>query len=95
MKRKIVIIEDNYYKFFATKQLIESTLKVDVKVEKACNQCDIDNKTQNVGPNSIIDRPKGEVSLLLDALKKRNINRRNSIVLFIIVPSENSIAPAA
>ena len=95
MKRKIVIIQDNYYKFFATKQLIESTLKVDVKVEKACSQYDIYNKTQNVGPNSIIDRPKGEISLLLEVLKKRNINRRNSMVLFIIIPSENTIAPAA
>tara|TARA_B100001094_G_scaffold309116_1_gene342457 strand:+ start:2391 stop:2678 length:288 start_codon:yes stop_codon:yes gene_type:complete len=95
MKRQIVIIEDNYYKFFATKQLLESKLKLEVSIEKRENLNDLRYITKGIGPQSVIDRPKDGVEHILKTLKKRNINRRNCEILFILIPWEYSSTAAA
>ena len=86
MKRKILIIEDNYYKFFTMKQMIESILKLKVNVIGAQDESELKLLSAGVGANDVLVKPEGGVMVLVEQLRRRRFNRRNSEVTFIITP---------
>ena len=83
MKNKILIIEDNYYKYFATKQVLESQLKVGIEVVGATNEDEMNSMINEMMPYLIINRPKGGIADLLTKMKRRKINRRNSEIVHL------------
>lgn len=86
MKNRILIIEDNYYKYFATKQVLESQLRIGIEVLGAKSDEEVEQTIREKMPQSIIATPSGGVADLLALLKKRNVNRRNSEVIMLVTP---------
>ena len=84
MKTKVVIIEDNFCKYFTTKQVLESQLKIEVSVVDVSMGGDIAEAMAAVGPDVIVFRPNGGVTDLLEKLKKRHINRRNTEITLVL-----------
>ena len=83
MKNKVLIIEDNDYKYFTTKQILTSQLKLTVQVFGVQSAKELVEATADVNPNQIIFRPSGGVAELLMKLKRRKINRRNTEIVLI------------
>ena len=84
MKTKVLIIEDNYYKYFTTKQVLETQLHMKVNVlDVGCSRELID-ATQMLDPDLIVFRPNGGVAELLDKMKKRRTNRRNTEITILV-----------
>jgi chemotaxis response regulator CheB len=86
MKTRIMIVEDNYYKYFTMRQLIESQLKIKVEVVTARSEDELANSAEQVSPTILIVRPRGGIVELLSFLKERNVNCRNSVVTIVVVP---------
>lgn len=84
MKTKVLIIEDNYYKYFTMKQVLESQLKLQVNVVDVTDTGDVLNAAQSVEADVIVFRPNGGVAELLEKLKKRHTNRRNTEITLIV-----------
>jgi hypothetical protein len=84
MKSRILIIEDNYCKFFAAKQVLESQLKMKVDVADAGSTRELVIKAAAFNPDLIMYRPAGGVAELLAKMKKRRTNRRNSEIVLIL-----------
>ena len=85
MKKKVLIIEDNYYKFFTTKQVLESQLKLDIQVVGANSGKELAESTADMKPDLIMYRPDGGVAELLVKMKKRRSNRRNTEVVLMVM----------
>lgn len=83
MKARILIIEDNDCKFFAAKQVLEAQLKMKLGIEKANSTDEVVAKTLDFKPNLIVYRPAGGVAELLEKMKKRHTNRRNSEIVLL------------
>ena len=83
MKNKVIIIEDNDYKYFTTKAVLQSQLKLDVHTQTAESGQELVQATAGFNPNQIIFKPQGGVADLLFKLKKRKINRRNTEIILI------------
>ena len=83
MKTRVLIIEDNYYKFFTTKQLIESQLKLDIQVVGCTSGKDVVASTTSIDPDLIMYSPEGGVIELISKLKRRNSNRRNTEIVLM------------
>ena len=95
MKTKVLIIEDNYYKFFTTKQLLESQLRVEVEVITVRNGQKLAQSAQELKPDLVMCRPAGGVQELLEKMKKRKTNRRNTTVtLLVATEMDDSLARA-
>jgi hypothetical protein len=84
MKSRILIIEDNYCKFFAAKHVLESQLKMKVDVILARSTQELVTNTTEFNPNVVMYRPAGGVTALLEKMKKRGANRRNSEIVMIL-----------
>lgn len=84
MKTKVLIIEDNMYKFFTTKQVLETQLNIKVQVEQVDAARDVVGKTCELAPDMIVFRPHGGVVELLEKMKKRRANRRNTEITLLI-----------
>lgn len=84
MKTHIIIIEDNDYKYFTTKAVIEAQLKLPVSVVDVTMSGDIVDTIEKVAPDLIVFRPNGGVAELLEKLKKRNTNRRNTEITLLL-----------
>ena len=89
MKNRILIIEDNYYKYFTIKQVLESQLKIGIEVIGVETSKEAKIKIEELRPSSIISRPKGGVADLLTVMIKRNVNRRNTQIILMITPEES------
>lgn len=88
MKTKVLIIEDNYCKFFATKQILEAQLKVRVNafdVVDLKDTRDLLEKTTHICPDVIMICPNGGVVDVLEKMKKRGTNRRNTEITLLLV----------
>jgi CheY-like chemotaxis protein len=83
MKNKVLIIEDNDYKYFTTKAILQSQLKLDVQTGNVLSGQELLQATSGFSANQIIFRPQGGVADLLMKLKKRKINRRNTEIVLI------------
>ena len=84
MKNRVLIIEDNYYKFFTTKQVLDAQLKLNLDVNHVKTGQELAEVTAGFKPDQIIYRPNGGVADLLMSFKKRNINRRNTEVTILL-----------
>jgi hypothetical protein len=84
MKTKIIIIEDSMYKSFTTKQILESQLKLSVDVINFGCSVGMKKLAADLTCETIIIRHTDGVSELLDRLKKRNTNRRNTDVTLLL-----------
>lgn len=88
MKTKILIIEDSSFKSKTTKYLLEDQLKVDISLIDPMDQNDKDwkSKLDVYQPDVVITRPSGSIVELLQKMKKRNINRRNTEITVFVTP---------
>ncbi len=84
MKARILIIEDNYCKFFVAKQVLESQLNMVVAVVDANSAQELVAKTAQINPSIIVCRPAGGVALLLEKMRQRGTNRRNTEITLIL-----------
>ena len=85
MKTKVLIIEDNYYRFFTTKQILQSQLKLDITVIDAKSGREFVQSTTDMKPDMIMFSPEGGVAELLLRMKKRHTNRRNTEVVLMVL----------
>lgn len=86
MKNRILIIEDNYYKYFTTKQVLESQLRLGVEVVGVESDEHAELLIQEISPHSIISRPTGGVADLLGMMVKKKVNRRNTEIILMLTP---------
>ena len=86
MKTQILIIEDNCYKYFTTKQLLEAKLNLKLKVDGVESSEDLVEKAGQFKANNIVFRPEGGVVELLKILKKRGVNRLNTDITLLLTP---------
>jgi len=84
MKTRVLIIEDDYRKFFAAKQVLESQLKMKLNVVDTRCVNELVEKTAKFSPDQIIFCPTGGVVELLDQMKKRKTNRRNTEIALML-----------
>jgi hypothetical protein len=83
MKNKLLIIEDNICKFFTMKHLLESQLKVSVKTIDTTDARMLFSVANDLEPNAIMFCPNGGVGDLLERMKKRGVNRRNTEITLL------------
>ena len=84
MKTKVLIIEDNYSKYFTTKQVLEAQLKLHIDARDVETSQELINATAEVNPDMILFRPNGGVAELLQKMKKRRTNRRNTEITLLL-----------
>jgi CheY-like chemotaxis protein len=84
MKTKVLIIEDNFYKYFTTKQVLESQLKLDVRTQDVGTSRELVAMAQTLNPDVVMFRPDGGVAELLTKMKKRRTNRRNTEITLLL-----------
>ena len=84
MKTKIIIIEDSMYKSFTTKQMLEFQLKLTVDVINLGCGVGMKKLAADLTSETIVIRHTDGVGELLDRLKKRNTNRRNTDVTLLL-----------
>lgn len=92
MKTRIIVIEDSMYKSFTAKQILESQLKLPVDViDMGCGES-LKKLANGLHSETVVIRQTGGVSELLDLLKKKKVNRRNSeITLLLIEDFEDAV----
>jgi hypothetical protein len=86
MKTKILIVEDNFAKFFCMKHLLESQLKVPVTSKDVADASDLFQTISDFRPSMMLVRPTGGITALLGLLKRRQTNRRNTEITLILTP---------
>ena len=86
MKTKVLIIEDNVYKFFTTKQVLEAQLKVDIQVVSVHTGKELIDQAAALSPDLVMFRSHdgGGIGELLLRMKKRNTNRRNTEITLLV-----------
>jgi hypothetical protein len=84
MKTRIMIIEENFSRFYTTKQVIETSIKIPVQTEKADSLSDIDQIAGDFEPHVLLVSPAGGILELIRFLKNGNYNCRNSEVSMIL-----------
>lgn len=87
MKTKILIIEDEFCRFFPTKQILESQLKVPVRIIGATSQSDMIAQTVAYAPHTVVLQGTGGVADLLKKLRDKKVNRLNSEITLMITGS--------
>lgn len=84
MKTKILIIEDNECKYFTTKTMLETQLKLEIDVKEVSDGKGLADATSEFNPDMIMFRPNGGVAELLEKMKKRKTNRRNTEITLLV-----------
>lgn len=84
MKTKVLIIEDNFSKFFSTKQVLEAQLKLEVRAQDIRTGQELADATAAFAPDTVMIRPEGGVAALLQKMKKRGSNRRNTEITLLL-----------
>jgi hypothetical protein len=83
MKTKLLIIEDNICKFFTTKQVLEAQLRVSVNAIDSSDTQHLFEIATDLDPDTILFCPHGGVIDLLENMKKRGVNRRNTEITLL------------
>ena len=94
MKHKLVIVENNFCKFFAAKQLLETHFRLNVEVLSASSDYELSDTIMEIKPNSVLCHETLGVLALCEEIKKRSLNRRNSVIYLVIkedIPDANGI----
>ena len=68
--RGLMIIEDDYYRFYTTRQVIETHLRLHLDVITAETKDELIAQTAAVNPTHVVFRPVGGVVEIVDYLKK-------------------------
>ena len=84
MKYKILIIEDDFCKFFSLKHLIENKFNLPVAIVGTKTHEEVVAETVTFRPNTLLFQPVGSMESLLTKLKDKKINRMNTEVKVII-----------
>ena len=84
MKTRVIIIEDNFYKYFTTKQVLEAQLKLSINAKDVETSQELIDATAEIKPDMILFRPNGGVAELLLKMKKRRTNRRNTEITLLL-----------
>ena len=86
LKTKILIIEDNAYKSFTTKHLIEAKLRLAVRLVHVSSTQELARRTVEFAPHQILCCSEGGAEELLVAMTKRQSNRRNTEITLLLTP---------
>ncbi len=85
MKNSILIIEDNAYRAFTTKTVLEGCLKLEVAYKEVASQGELADFIDGRQIVRTIVTPKGSVTNLVEMLKGLGVNRRNANVVIACV----------
>ena len=88
MKTKIVIIEDDYYKYLTTRQILKSKMRMAVEEVSVDSAEALYETTASVKPDVILYRTRGAVLSLIRYFQGKNIHRRNAEIILIAIPEE-------
>jgi|GEM_PF-5944584 len=94
MKNQILIIEDNYHKFFTTKQVLEIQMKLPVHTVEVDSAFHLMRETEGFNPSLVMYCPGGIVEVI-SQLKKRNTNCRNTEVTLIFAEDLDELSARA
>lgn len=94
MKNQVLIIEDNYHKFFTTKQVLEIQMKLPVHTVEVHNGYHLIRETEGFSPDFVMYCPGGIVEVI-SQLKKRNTNCRNTEVTLIYAEDIDELSARA
>ena len=86
MKTKWLIIEDNYYRFFTTKQVLETRFRLPLKLEGASTRQALNDRASQFKQGHIIVSQSGGIPELIALFEKRRINRLNSEIVLLATP---------
>ena len=84
MKRKLIIIEDDFCRYFSMKQIIESHAKISLSVIMLEDSSKLSSAIKKFIPGRLLVKPKHGILELLSAIKKGNHNRRNTEAIMIL-----------
>lgn len=84
MKTKVLIIEDNLYKYFTTKQVLEAQLKITVQAKDIASCRELVEEARTFEPDLVVFRPNGGIAELLGKMQKRRSNRRNTEITLLL-----------
>lgn len=84
MKTQILIIEDNFCKFFTTKQLLEAKLHLNVLGTEVQDASDLPRLISDFPAELVMFKP-GSIVEVLDTFQKRGANCRNTEVTLVLV----------
>ena len=93
MKKRIVIIEDNFYKYFTIKSLLESQLHLTSETMEINNLDELDKVVTDLSPDSLMYRQNDSSLEIISTLRKKGANRRNTEIIFIVAEELEMIFP--
>ncbi len=85
MKNSILIIEDNAYRAFTTKTVLEAFLHLEVELKEIAVADELDAITAGRVIAQTLVTPKGSVTELAATFKKQGLNRRNAKIVIVCV----------
>ena len=85
MKTRVLIIEDNEYKAFTTKQVLEAQLRLAVTLADVDTVPDLAQASLDFAPTMVLVKPDGGVLDVVERLRRRQANRRNTVIHIITV----------
>lgn len=86
--RKLIIFEDNFAKFFARKQLLESHFHIRTEVIEGASARKNPELPTTVKPSNILITYGSSITELNEEVLKRGLNRRNCLIYFFIFPDD-------
>ena len=84
MKRKLIIVEDDFCRYFSMKQIIESHAKISLSVIMLDDPAKLSIALKQLTPGRLLVKPKDGICGLLSTIKKGNHNRRNTEAIMIL-----------
>ena len=84
MKRRLIIIEDDFCRYFSMKQIIESHAKISLSIIALEDPAELPKAIKKLAPSHLLIKPKQGILELLYAIKKGNHNRRNTEAIMIV-----------
>ena len=92
-KRRILIIEDDYYKCFTWKQILESEFNLPVDYIKSGYGESIEQVSRSYKPHSILYNKYLSAFDFIESLRKRKVNALNSTVLLVARVEDDAPIP--
>lgn len=86
MKTKIVIIEDDYYKYLTTREILKSKLRMTIREISVTSSAELLEEATAEKPDVVMYRTRGAVLALIRYFQGKNIHRSNAEIVLIAVP---------
>ena len=84
MKNRILIIEDNFYKYFTIKQLLETQFNLNVEAKAVESGEEIYEASRDYKPTTVLYNPTKCIFEFIENINKRKLNKLNSEILLIL-----------